>query len=79
MQTTEPCLLNNQQAIIQLAIPRSKPKSSWCYICQGTGTGKSSQMVDLGYLMGLSILSKKEDAKVIVRLVVMSKEFVKLY
>jgi len=36
-------------------------------------------MVDLGYLMGLSILLKKEDAKVIVRLVVMSKEFVKLY
>ena len=51
----------------------AKPKNSWVYICQPTGTGKTTEMLEVGYLAALDLLSKKGSSKVTLRLVVMTE------
>ena len=79
VQATNPCLLDNQLTIAQIGLHLSKPRGSWCYICQSTGTGKSTLMLDLSYFLALDVQPKRGNTVITVRLVVMNKELIELY
>lgn len=72
-------MLPNQRAIIHACLRLAKPKNSWVYVCQPTGTGKTSEMLEVGYLNALELLPKKGNDKVTVRLIVMTTELVNLH
>ena len=48
-------------------------------MCQGVGTGKTTEMLEIGHLHALHLLGKKAEAKISVRLVVMTTELVEYY
>ena len=77
-QATNPRLLPNQQAVVLLA-DLLAVKNSWVYVCWPTGTGKTTQMLELGYIMGKALRSSNGKAVVNVRLIVPSSEQAKLY
>ena len=51
---TAPRLLPNQRAIVSAAVTIARKKHSWVYVCQGTGTGKSTEMLEIGYDTAMS-------------------------
>jgi hypothetical protein len=53
---TSPILLPNQRAITLLAHTAAQKDNSWIYMNQPTGTGKSTMMLELGYLAALKNL-----------------------
>jgi replicative superfamily II helicase len=75
---TQPILLPNQRAITLLAQSASETPNTWVYINAPTGTGKSTMMVELGYLAALRNLQKNK-GKIKVRFVVPSPELASLY
>ena len=54
-------------------------KNNWVYVSQPTGTGKTTMMLEIGYLMALDCLPPTGKTEVTVYLVVPSKEQVALY
>ena len=73
---TYPRLKPNQRAITLLALEVAKAAHSWVYVCQPTGTGKTTELLELGYLAGLDLLPQKKSSKITVRLVVPSTKLV---
>ena len=53
---THPRLLPNQRAITLLAKELASQKNNWVYVAQPTGTGKTTEMLEIGYLMALDCL-----------------------
>jgi hypothetical protein len=75
---TAPRLYPNQRAITLMVQALAAPKNTWLYLCQPTGTGKTTEMLEVGYMLGLELLPGGK-AEVEVHLVVPSKEQVGLY
>lgn len=76
---TPPILLPNQRAINLLALTASKQENTWVYVNQPTGTGKTTQMVEIGYLAALEHLSSNGKAQIKVHFVVPSTELANLH
>ena len=72
-------MLPNQRAITLLAKDLASQKNSWVYIAQPTGTGKTTEMLEIGYLMALDCLPATGKTTITVYLVVPSKEQAQLY
>ena len=73
VSATAPRMLPNQQAIILMANLLAA-NSRWVYICQPSGTGKTTLMLELGYIMGRSLRSSNSKSEVNIRLIVPSTE-----
>ena len=54
-------------------------RNSWVYVCQPTGTGKTTEMLELGYMMGRLLRPATGNREVNVRLIVPSPEQATLY
>ena len=52
----------------------AKEKNTWVYICQPTGTGKTTEMLEIGYMMAQDCISAGRNSTITVRLLVPSKE-----
>jgi hypothetical protein len=79
LQATNPRLLQNQRAITVLAGKLATEKRSWVYVCQPTGTGKTTEMLELGYLMADECIPKSGNSVIDVHLIVPSPEQAELY
>ena len=75
---TAPILLPNQRAITLLALTASK-QDTWVYISQPTGTGKTTEMIEMGYLAALQHLGPTGKGQIKVHLVVPSAELAALH
>lgn len=76
---TAPRLLPNQKAISLLTRGFDIKKHMWLYICQPVGTGKTTEMVEIGYLMAIDTIAANGKKTATVRLVVPANEQVQLY
>ena len=75
---TPPILLPNQRTITLLAMTAAK-QNTWVYINQPTGTGKTTQMLEIGYLAALKQLSPLTKGQIKVHLIVPSFELATLH
>ena len=73
---TAPRLKDNQRAITLLAKEAAKAANSWVYISEPTGTGKTTEMLEIGYLAALDLLVPGGRSKVTLRIVLMTAELV---
>ena len=74
LHETAPKLLENQRAIVTATVAIAQNRQTMTYICQGTGTGKSTQMLEIGYELAMCALSPKSKKEVTVRLIVSTPE-----